>query len=394
MGTLPPLTLAGADILRDGTIRRGQIGLCDGWLTDAEHPQVDMQGYLVLPGIVDLHGGGIEHHLSPRPGITFSPARALRLTDRELAAHGITTAWVTQTWGWEPGWRGPAGAEALLAARAGLDLLTDLRIQLCAETHLVAQEARLIAAIRRWGVDYVVFNDHMDEWLAMADAHPSQITARARRLGCTPSDLRRAIAQAARDKQRVPRHLCRLAAVFDQLGIRYGSHDDDSGHKRAFYSMIGARIAEFPAVHAAAAAAKALGDPVVMGAPNVMHGQSGDGHVAACDLIEAGLCDVLASDYYFPAMAQAAFHLCDAGLRMLADAWAMVSTRPAGVMGLSDRGVIDAGKRADLVIIDRDSRQIEATIAGGKLAHLSGGAAIRFFAALGGDTNQPRLAAE
>lgn len=394
MAMLPPLTLAGARILRDGAIADGVIGLKDGRLTDAALPVVDLSGYWVLPGVIDLHGDGFERHLSPRPGVVFDPEGALRLTDRELAVNGITTAWAAQGWSWEPGWRSPDAAEALLRARAGLDLLTDLRVQLRAETHLVAQEERLIRAVHDWGVDYVVFNDHMDEWTGHLAARPTELAARARKLGCAPSELRRAITQAAQDKPRVPRHLCRLAAGFDRLGIRYGSHDDDSGHTRAAYSMIGARICEFPTAHAAAAAAQALGDPVLMGAPNVVRGRSTGGNVAACDLIEAGLCDVLVSDYHFPALVQAAFALADSGLRDLAGAWAMIATRPAEVMGLTDRGRIAPGLRADLVVINRDSRQVEATIAGGRLAYLSGAAAGRFFAAFGAGQSQTRMAAE
>jgi alpha-D-ribose 1-methylphosphonate 5-triphosphate diphosphatase len=43
-----------------------------------------------------------------------------------------------------------------------------------------------------------------------------------------------------------------------------------------------------------------------------------------------------------------------------------------------DRGEIAPGLRADLVAVNRATRAVEMTIAGGRLAHLSGPAAARF----------------
>jgi alpha-D-ribose 1-methylphosphonate 5-triphosphate diphosphatase len=59
-------------------------------------------------------------------------------------------------------------------------------------------------------------------------------------------------------------------------------------------------------------------------------------------------------------------------------------------MRMPDRGVIDYGKRADLVVVNKATLAVEATIAGGRLSFLSGEAARRFI-----DAEQPlRMAAE
>ena len=185
--------------------------------------------------------------------------------------------------------------------------------------------------------------------------------------------------EAARARSsEVPRHLCRLAERFDQLGVSYGSHDDPDGDTRERYSMIGARICEFPTSTSAAHAAHAVGDPVIMGAPNVVRGGSQSGNIAAEQLIRRGLCDALVSDYYYPALTQAAFRLVDDGIRTLPEAWAMISSNPADILGLFDRGRIEYGKRADLTVINRDTRRVEATISGGRITYLAGEAAHRF----------------
>ena len=76
-----------------------------------------------------------------------------------------------------------------------------------------------------------------------------------------------------------------------------------------------------------------------------------------------------------------AFKLADDGVMSLPRAWALISERPAEILRLADRGVIDYGKRADLVVVNEASRAVEATIVGGRLAYLAGEAAHRFLAA-------------
>jgi alpha-D-ribose 1-methylphosphonate 5-triphosphate diphosphatase len=169
-----------------------------------------------------------------------------------------------------------------------------------------------------------------------------------------------------------------LAEAFDSMGVEYGSHDDPDGDTRERYRMIGARIAEFPISAGAASAAKAMGSPVLMGAPNVVRGKSQAGNIAAADLVAANACDALVSDYHLPAMAMAAWRLVDLGICDLARAWGMISTVPADILNLSDRGCIEPGRRADLVVVNAATRQIEATITCGRLAYLTGDAAGRF----------------
>jgi alpha-D-ribose 1-methylphosphonate 5-triphosphate diphosphatase len=49
-------------------------------------------------------------------------------------------------------------------------------------------------------------------------------------------------------------------------------------------------------------------------------------------------------------------------------------------MGLTDRGTLAEGTRADLVVIARATRRIGATIAGGRISYLTGEVAARFLA--------------
>ncbi|MGA1275460.1 MAG: alpha-D-ribose 1-methylphosphonate 5-triphosphate diphosphatase [Gemmobacter sp.] len=390
---LSPMRLVGAQVLRDGALQNRSVAIAGGRITRGPLPEVNLSGYLVLPGIVDLHGDAFERHLLPRPGADFDRTRGLLSAAREAAANGVTTAWCAQGWSWEGAHRGPDAAEAMLAAHAALrpGFINDIRIQLRVETHLVDEADRLVEAVRRWQIDYVIFNDHLGEGVQMLETRPGDFAVWARGLRRPAEELAGALRAAASRAAEVPRHLCRLAEAFDALGVAYGSHDDPDGETRERFSMIGARIAEFPTSRGAAAAAKAMGAPVLMGAPNVVRGRSASGNVAARALVAEGLCDALVSDYYYPALPQAAFALGDQGLTDLPRAWAMISSKPAEILGLHDRGRIEPGLRADLVIVNAASREIEATIAGGCVAYLAGEAAHRF---LSGPQPALRLAAE
>lgn len=377
---LPPLRFTGATVLRDGELQQRSVAVADGRITKGPLPEVDLSGYLILPGIIDLHGDAFERHVAPRPTAPFSLNIGLSSVARDAASHGVTTAWLAQSWSWEGGRRSPERAVEVMRAvgRFRRRASIDLRVQVRCETHLVDSGPALLNAVREFGIDYVVFNNHLPEAVELMKSDPARLAYWAREAGRSPEDHMALVETAMARGREVPRHLCRLAEAFDGLGVVYGSHDDPDGETRERYSMIGARLAEFPTSRSAAAAAHAMGDPVLMGAPNVVRGGSQAGNIAAADLVRQGLCDALVSDYYYPALAEAVWTLVDAGILSLPKAWALISTNPAAILRLPDRGLIDYGRRADLCVINAQTRQVEMTISGGRLAYLAGEAAHRF----------------
>src|SRR5258706_3146012 len=136
----------------------------------------------------------------------------------------------------------------------------------------------------------------------------------------------------------------------------------------------GVGIAEFPVNEETAREAADGGDFIVFGAPNVVRGGSHTGWTRASDMIAKGLCSVLASDYYYPAQLLAAFRLAVDGVLPLAEAWDLISAAPARAAGLSDRGILAAGYRADIILVDDEvpmRPRIVAVIAAGRLVHLT-----------------------
>ena len=379
MSLLSPLRLTGAQILRDAALHDDSLTVAQGMIADGPAPEIDLSGYLILPGIIDLHGDGFERHLFPRPSAPFDKTRALRSVAAELSANGVTTAWLAQSWSWEGGFRSAEATGQLLAAldAARPGLLPDIRVQIRLETHVPDDHPRLMQAVERFGVDYIVFNNHLPEALDMARDKPLRFAQWAAQQGRSPQELLSIIERTARLDPVVPQALAQLSARLAQQGVAMGSHDDGNAATRGFFRSIHAPICEFPTTVDAAQDAIRHGEPVLMGAPNVVRGGSQSGNIAAEDLIAAGLCTVLVSDYYYPALSQAAFALADRGTLPLPQAWAMISTQAARVVGLSDRDTLDVGKRADLVIVDPQSQTIEGTITGGRLAYAQGAVAQR-----------------
>ena len=90
-----------------------------------------------------------------------------------------------------------------------------------------------------------------------------------------------------------------------------------------------------------------------MGGPNLMRGGSYSGNVPASELADAGLLDAFASDYVPRSLIECAFALTAPPFGWdLARAVAVVTAAPARAAQLTDRGVIEAGRRADLVRVN------------------------------------------
>ncbi|KZY40968.1 alpha-D-ribose 1-methylphosphonate 5-triphosphate diphosphatase [Roseovarius sp. HI0049] len=377
------LRLTGAEVLLPEGLATTDLNLADGRITEAaQRREVDLTGFLVLPGLVDAHGDGFEKHLAPRRGAMKDIGQGLIAAESELAANGITTAVLAQFYSWEGGMRGPDFAERVFTGleevRPRLD--TTLIAQLRFEIPMLDDYAAMQDMLRRFAIPYVVFNDHLPHEALEKGKRPPRLTGQALRIGRNPEKHLEYMQALHARMGEVPAALDTLTRSLAAQGIRMGSHDDRTPEQRNAWHAMGVRLAEFPETQDAAEAARATGDGVILGAPNVVRGGSHNGNVSAIDLAAMGLCDALASDYHYPSLRRAAFLLADGGVADLAGAWFLVSAGPARLLGLDDRGTLTPGQRADLVILDATTRDICATISGGRITHLRGEAAARFLA--------------
>ena len=319
---------------------------------------IDCEGDLVMPGLIELHTDNLERHIQPRPGVDWPHAAAIIAHDAELAAVGITTVFdalrvgslVSTGQGYGEYARGLAD-EIMAARAAGLLRISHylhLRAEVCSET-LTAELAKFGPGDR---VGIVSLMDHTPGQRQFANLTALRTYMRGK-YGLTEDEFQAHVeAQTAMGNRVRATHEAATVAATRVMGAVLASHDDTTEAHVAASARHGAALAEFPTTAEAAAACHAHGIAVMMGAPNLIRGGSHSGNVAARDLAEAGLLDILSSDYVPAALLT--------GALMLADLWgdiargiATVTAAPARAAGLADRGSLAEGMRADLIRVRR-----------------------------------------
>jgi alpha-D-ribose 1-methylphosphonate 5-triphosphate diphosphatase len=375
------VVIEGASVILPGEVARASVRIENGLISALDGARdgarvINGKGMIVAPAMVDIHGDAFERQLMPRPGVMIPTEAALLETDRQLAANGIATVYHALTLSWEPGLRSVAIGREVVEMLAALAprLTVENRVQLRWETFCFEALPLIDDALAGSLLPALAFNDHT----SMGLLHPSvplqerpfdhdpafpvvdmdspgfaaKIDSRAKRSGMPVAEF---IALMREVWQRRPEVLAAIAdagAKAAAAGAPVLSHDDSQPETRDFYRAHGARISEFPMNPTVTRAAREAGDWIVFGAPNAARGGSHLGSPGAADMVAAGLCDILASDYYYPAMLAAVARLQADGIGRLHDLWKLVSANPAAALGLADRGEVAVGRRADLVLLE------------------------------------------
>jgi alpha-D-ribose 1-methylphosphonate 5-triphosphate diphosphatase len=373
MNSASPLSLARPpEVTADGAFAARRIVLADrivpgtvvvedGLIVAVEEDRmrpgaVDLGDDLLIPGLVELHTDHLEPHWSPRPKVFWEPFSAVFAYDAQIAGAGITTVFDSLRAG-SDGDRHSLGkglfrlGEALDRARAtGLlrvDHHTHLRCEICSVD--VVEHAREYLA--RFEVGLMSLMDHTPGERQFRDIEKLKDYYRGKKSDKSEAELdayfatRRALHDAHSVEFR--RTLVELAHTH---AIALSSHDDTTLEHVAESVADGVAVAEFPTTAEAARASHAAGLAVLMGAPNVVRGGSHSGNVSAVELAEAGVLDILSSDYVPISLIEGAFGLAAiAAVGGLPAAIRTVTKTPAEATGFHDRGEIAVGRRADLV---------------------------------------------
>ncbi len=358
------LVLANARlVLADEVIEGGWIVAANGVISEFGRGRPpacadDMAGDLVIPGLVELHTDHIEAHYMPRPKVHWDPVSAVVSYDGQLAVCGITTVLDSlRVWreegADEVGGEATLLADAIAAARAADMLRADHFLHLRCEVPMpdVVDEAR--ALIGRDDVRLLSLMDHTPGQRQFRDETKLRDYYRGKSGGLSDAELD---VMFEKRRQQAARHGAENYRALVELARRHGtplaSHDDTTAEHVASSIGDGVAIAEFPTTIEAAHALHAGGVRVLMGAPNLVRGGSHSGNMATAEAAQAGVLDVLSSDYLPASLLMAALTLPQAAPTIeLPAALRTVTKTPAEAVGLRDRGEIAVGKRADLVRI-------------------------------------------
>jgi alpha-D-ribose 1-methylphosphonate 5-triphosphate diphosphatase len=317
----------------------------------------DLGNDLLIPGLIDIHTDNLEKHFQPRPGAQWDPVGAALAHDGQCAAAGITTVFDSLSLhGRKEGLDRKHALAPMIegvdhAARQGMlrvDHLLHLRAEVTnPELTDLMEPYRQHPRLRLLSV-----MDHTPGQRQTADLKRFEDRLNASGHGAHEIAEMLATHTAWRDQSVAPGNRAYVVAMAHQQSIPLMSHDDESlDHVEESWDN-GCAASEFPVTLAAARLAHERGMLNVMGAPNFVRGASHSGNLGARACAEAGLLDVLASDYIPLSMVRAAFQLTEAPFHWsLAAAIATVTQNPARLAGLTDRGAIAQGLRADLVQI-------------------------------------------
>lgn len=352
--------ISNARIVTSTDIVEGSLFVTDGQIVsvEANGSGLDFAGDYLIPGLVDIHTDNLEKHFYPRPGVDWDPQSAAIIHDGQCVSVGVTTAFDSLSIG---SWSSNEARqlENMLQLVDGLvraDHAGHLR-----GNHFIHWRCETSSPVLEDLMDKLV-PTRLTHLLSVMDHTPGQrqypdIEKHKARwkthLGLTDEEVEARVANAKEQQARYAPANRKIVERFAKAGaFALASHDDQLPEHIDDAVAINATIAEFPTTLEAARLAKANGMTVVMGAPNLMRGGSYSGNASAAEVAEQGLLDAFASDYVPRSMIEAAFKLTEAPFNWpLPKAIATVTSNPADCVGLSDRGRIAPGQKADFLRI-------------------------------------------
>ena len=352
---------ANAKIITEDAVLHGTMKIVDGVIaaidSGAGVPSgaIDCEGDYIAPGLIELHTDNLERHLSPRPRVSWPKRAAVLGHDRELAGSGITTVFDALRVGSEADQKRKGFVRyARETADNILDLMRQralkvshyihLRAELCTDT--LVEELYEFSPNDRVGL--VSLMDHTPGQRQFRDTEKLRVYLMGKH-GYDDVGVEAHI-DRLKNMQAVylDKHRAAAVAYAKKMGAVLASHDDTTADDVIASSGEGVTVAEFPTTLEAATACRAQDQYIVMGAPNIIRGGSHFGNIAAQELLDGGLLDILSSDYVPASLLNAAVTL---GMLMndIAAGIRKVTAVPADAAGFDDRGRIAFEKRADLV---------------------------------------------
>lgn len=368
-------------VLSDEIIHDTTIRFADGVIQEiggeahAGDTVIDGQGGLVAPGLIDVHCDAIEKLIETRPGVQMPQQYIMPTADSLYAAAGVTTIYHAISFA-----NNEFGVRSVEYAAKIAEDVQEWQAYGSIDHRLHAR----YEVSDKDGLDVVkgLIDKNQADMVSVMDHSPGQgqfrtiesfIAYYGRAYDKTDDEVRAIAAQkqaGALDGWERAKDLIEYA---NQHNVVVASHDDDTPEKAHLIKSLGGAISEFPINMETVEAAHEVGLATVLGAPNIVRGGSQSGNMRALDAVLAGKLDCLCADYVPWTMLAAACMLPELADMSWVESFALVAGNPAHALSLDDRGLLQAGKRADLVLLGsvRKQPQVLGTWCNGRLAYQS-----------------------
>ena len=323
---------------------------------------VNAHGRYIIPGMIDVHSDRLEQYIQPRPTAQMDFEFALKIFERDLLSAGITTMYHSIAL-----FDDEFFGKSSLRTRENVQEIADLIANVHMRDHLIHHRFHLrieidnlkALDIARCLIDQgkahvISFMDHtpgQGQYSSFAAYHD----AISKYNGKEISELGFGGVLEHHKNKRILSldDLIALANLAHNSGITVASHDDDCEKKLALNKRIGVEISEFPTSLEVAKSAKEQGFHTVVGSANILRGCSHSGNMSAAEAVLEDCADILCSDYYPAAILQSIFHMHIKQNVPLPEMVNKATLNPARALKIDkDYGSIDAGKKADILIVE------------------------------------------
>ena len=361
-----------ARIVTPDDVIHGSLRVRDGKITELEAGissapgAIDLEGDLVMPGIIDVHTDNLEKHYEPRPGVTWDPVGAAMAHDGQMAMAGVTTVLNSlSVQGIRKGRDRLRQLQPMLAgvrkARAAGGLRIDHRLHLRCEISFPSLNTVLDPLLDETDLCMFSVMDHTPGQRQYRNMTEEQFIGMLADYNRTQKEIDLAL-EYFRNKEAheyIGENRELVAQYAREMNVPLATHDDETPEHIDLAVDDGATMSEFPVTLEAAQAAKSAGLIVIMGGPNLLRGGSHSGNVAAAEVAKADALDIIASDYLPMSMLRGAMMLTKAPFDWsVPKAVATVTSGPADSVGLNDRGRIAPGQRADFIRVETSNTNV------------------------------------
>ena len=323
---------------------------------------VNAHGRWIMPGLIDIHSDKFEQYIQPRPTSQIDFEFALKVFERDLLSVGITTMYHSISL-----LKNEFFGKSMIRTKGNVIKIANLLANIHNRNHLIHHRFHLrleIDNIESFDLVKNLIQKEKINLLSFMDHTPGQ--GQYSDLAIYRETISKLSEKEVNEKgfeyilnyhKNKEIFSCEQLVELTELAhankIAVASHDDDTKGKLELNKRIGVDISEFPITLEIAKLAREYGYYTVVGAVNILRGNSHTGNLSATEAILEDCADIICSDYYPGAVLQSIFYMHNNYKIPISKMVNKATLNPAKATKTDQHyGSIELGKKADILIVE------------------------------------------